>query len=85
MSKMPRVPDRDSKKAPKTVQTFRVKVGRHLEVVDRNEKKRHDTQHVHSTTNTKRNYRSFVLLVIGVLCVLLAILVVVRVASSEQQ
>ncbi len=77
---MPRVPDRESKKAPKTAH-FREKIGRHLETVDKSEKKRHDVQQVRSTSNVKRNYRSLALLVIGVACVLCALLVLVRALS----
>jgi hypothetical protein len=82
MSKMPRVPDRESRKAPKTAH-YREKIGKHLEAVDKTEKKRQDVQQVRSKTTASRNYRSLLLLVIGVALVLLGILVVVRVLAAQ--
>ncbi len=82
MSKMPRVPDRESKKAPKTAQ-YREKIGRHLEVIDKSEKKRQETAEVRSKTSAARSYRALALLVIGVAAVLVALLVVVRVLSTQ--
>jgi hypothetical protein len=81
MSKMPRVPDRELRKVLKTAQ-YREKIGKHLEAVDKTEKKRQDVQLVRSKTSATRNYRSLLLLVIGVAVVLLAILVVVRVLAA---
>ncbi len=80
MSRAPRVPDRETKKAPK-VAHYREKIGRHHEVVETKEKKTRDAASAKASTSASRNYRSFALLVLGMLFVLVAILVAVRIAS----
>jgi hypothetical protein len=75
-----RVPDRETKKAPK--EGFRRKeIGLHLEKVDKKEKKAKDKKEVLEKVSLQRNYRSLVLLVLGVLLVLLGLVVVVRMAG----
>ena len=76
-----RVPDRETKKAPR-IDHFRREIGRNMEKLDKKETKQTEVAKVRASVNTRKNFRALLLTVLGALMVLVVLLVIVRIASK---
>jgi hypothetical protein len=72
-----RVPDRETKKAPK-IQKYRSEIGLHLEKVDKDSQKKEVSKKNKESKNLNRNYKSLALMVLGMMLLLVAVVITMR-------